>query len=535
MGFQASTCPYCACGCGLLLEAAEDLLMGAYPVLAHPVSRGSLCIRGWNSTDAWAHPDRLTQPLVKQAESLVPASPGAALAHICSRLKKCRASGGSIHFALAPTMANEDILAARRLADCLHASLFGFDFSGVPAARRAIRSVFGQPYCAGSPDIIDGAGLIWVFGAELAKHPQVSCRVSAAERRGARVVWFDLQSSSPDPDRLQVTVSGTDISLLPLILQQAALAQGHFPAEVPNAPGFPQLAAAHGHSTSLAAGGLDSSLIQRLAADFRASSTAVAIVGEAWLTTGRAVDGTTQLLQALTLLGAAGRVRIIAGEANSWGLCDLLEGREANEGLVESLNREPNSVVFICGDDLMRSVPRPDLVAGALSSVESVFVLDRFRSDTLPFADVVLPSCGFAELDGTVTNAFGSVQRWRKVVEAPGDACAERVWMGRIAHGLALASWPVTPLEWWQTLAGLVSPYDRVSELYGAASSVQFSDGGEAQLAFSLPLAEAAGASACLEKQLPRAASGSHPAMCATGAVSGRDEILQRESRTDRA
>ncbi|RPI21987.1 MAG: formate dehydrogenase subunit alpha, partial [Acidobacteria bacterium] len=74
MGFQVSTCPGCACGCGVLLEEVRGLLIAAHPVSQHPVSEGRLCIRGWNCAGSWRHPDRLTAPQIRQNGDLVPAS-----------------------------------------------------------------------------------------------------------------------------------------------------------------------------------------------------------------------------------------------------------------------------------------------------------------------------------------------------------------------------------------------------------------------------------------------------------------------------
>jgi predicted molibdopterin-dependent oxidoreductase YjgC len=40
------TCSYY--GCGLLLEVLADKVISTLPVKTHPVSQGSLCIKGWN-------------------------------------------------------------------------------------------------------------------------------------------------------------------------------------------------------------------------------------------------------------------------------------------------------------------------------------------------------------------------------------------------------------------------------------------------------------------------------------------------------
>ncbi|MBU1851676.1 MAG: hypothetical protein KJ995_04655, partial [Candidatus Omnitrophica bacterium] len=42
-----TTCIYCGCGCGLYLTEDKGLVTGAYPSVNHPVSKGSLCVKGW--------------------------------------------------------------------------------------------------------------------------------------------------------------------------------------------------------------------------------------------------------------------------------------------------------------------------------------------------------------------------------------------------------------------------------------------------------------------------------------------------------
>ena len=65
MNYQAvpTVCPYCGVGCNMVLEVCDGQLMGVRPHRQHPVSEGSLCIKGWNAHAFVRHPDRLTQPL----------------------------------------------------------------------------------------------------------------------------------------------------------------------------------------------------------------------------------------------------------------------------------------------------------------------------------------------------------------------------------------------------------------------------------------------------------------------------------------
>jgi predicted molibdopterin-dependent oxidoreductase YjgC len=61
-----TTCPYCGTGCGLYLQVLDGKVVGTLPVKGHPVSEGTLCIKGWNAHGFIHHPDRLTEPLIKE-------------------------------------------------------------------------------------------------------------------------------------------------------------------------------------------------------------------------------------------------------------------------------------------------------------------------------------------------------------------------------------------------------------------------------------------------------------------------------------
>jgi len=57
-----TTCVYCGCGCGLYFEVLDGEIVGVLPDKEHPISRGSLCIKGWNAASFVNHPDRLKTP-----------------------------------------------------------------------------------------------------------------------------------------------------------------------------------------------------------------------------------------------------------------------------------------------------------------------------------------------------------------------------------------------------------------------------------------------------------------------------------------
>lgn len=83
-----TTCSYCGCGCGILLEVLNEEVIGSLPVKTHPVSEGSLCIKGWNIHEFIGSDQRLKTPLLKKKGELQPASWDEAMTAAADGLKK---------------------------------------------------------------------------------------------------------------------------------------------------------------------------------------------------------------------------------------------------------------------------------------------------------------------------------------------------------------------------------------------------------------------------------------------------------------
>lgn len=83
-----TTCAYCGCGCGILLEVLNDQVIASLPVKTHPVSQGSLCIKGWNIHEFIGSDQRLKQPLLRKGGEFVPVSWDEALDAAAQGLKR---------------------------------------------------------------------------------------------------------------------------------------------------------------------------------------------------------------------------------------------------------------------------------------------------------------------------------------------------------------------------------------------------------------------------------------------------------------
>jgi len=185
-----TTCPFCAVGCGLVLEPAAGTVR-VRPMADHPVSRGQLCVKGWNAAAALAHPERLTTALVRIGDRLVPATLKDALDAAAAALAGALAEGGpeAVGVISSARATNEDNFAAMKLAR------FALGTNNVDHCARVCHapSVAGLSRTVGSGAMtnsiadIDRADCLLVIGSDTTEnHPIIGARMLEAKARGAR-------------------------------------------------------------------------------------------------------------------------------------------------------------------------------------------------------------------------------------------------------------------------------------------------------------------------------------------------------------
>ena len=105
-----TTCPYCGTGCALHLQVLDGDLVGVLPAKGHPISQGSLCIKGWNAHAFVNHKDRLRTPLIRKDGKFVEATWDEALTLVAEKLSAIKAESGpdSIGFLTSAKCTNEE-------------------------------------------------------------------------------------------------------------------------------------------------------------------------------------------------------------------------------------------------------------------------------------------------------------------------------------------------------------------------------------------------------------------------------------------
>lgn len=108
--YVRTICPYCGCGCEMLLETLDGRVVGTLPSKTNPMNQGKLCIKGWNVHEFVHSPERLTRPMVRKNGSLEAVSWDEALDYAAGRLREIKEAhgGNSLAFLASAKCTNEE-------------------------------------------------------------------------------------------------------------------------------------------------------------------------------------------------------------------------------------------------------------------------------------------------------------------------------------------------------------------------------------------------------------------------------------------
>lgn len=147
---------------------------------------------------------------------------------------------------------------------------------------------------------------------------------------------------------------------------------------------------------------------------------------------GREVGGMANLLPAHRNLADPSHRQEVA---DFWGVPSVPEkpGYTATEMFDALLSGKMKAVWIICTNPLV-SLPNARNVEVALKNAKFVVVQDiSAKSDTLQYADLVLPAAGWLEKEGTMTNSDRRITYLEKGVQAPGEALPDIEILRRFA------------------------------------------------------------------------------------------------------
>jgi formate dehydrogenase (coenzyme F420) alpha subunit len=515
-----TTCPFCSCGCGLYLQATGKRPGGSAPSANHPVSRGTLCARGWNAHEAVAWGERLTQPLVRRERGLRPVTWEEALAETVRLLFGVLGSGGAVGVLGSARATNEENFLAARLArsvletphvdSCLRATY-------TPAVD-GLAEVTGSHRLAGTLAEVERAEVIVLIEGDLARtHPRAAHAVLEALTRGARLITIGVARTQMSRlAALHLSAAPGEHSGVIARLARALLAASaaHPPAARLDPRGYGALR----ESVADLAAADESRTAAGWLADARRTAALVATTTFSVAQERANARGVASLLALTGHLGQPGSPLIILPlRGNLRGACEMgvapdrlpghapltdevvrqrlrnLWGRipVATTGLAAEAIVDRLAGVLIVAEDPGAVLALGKRAQEALGRMSCVIVLDAFATASVAAADVVLPIASFAESEGSVTNLEGRVQAVRPCGRPPGEARHGWQVLAEISSRLGVPTFCDSPLDILRQIAAAVPGYARVSDVAftpGWGSLTAGPNGGRLQLhEFAMP------------------------------------------------
>lgn len=461
MRFVLTSCPFCGVGCNFYLKVEDGRVVGVEPSFSHPVSRGRLCVKGWNAFEFIHHPDRLRKPLLKLRDGKFRSISWAqAYDLIIKKIKQIRRKYGADALGVVSSArcTNEENFLIQKFARAVLGT------NNVDHCARTCHSPsvaglgrsFGSGAATNSIDEIPQAKCILVIGSNpLESHPVIGWHIVTAKDKGANIILIDPRAT-PLANYADLHLSplpGTDIPLLNAMMQ-VILKEGLYDKKFveERTTGFDEFRKnLERYSPGLAERitGVEKEKIIKAARMYAKLKPACIIYGLGITEHVKGTDNVSSLANLAMLTGNVGKpssgVNPLRGQCNVQGACDMgalpnvYSGYQkvTDEGVRKKFERvwgvklpakngltnsemfsSPGRIKFyyIIGEDVIHSEPNSRHVISCLKSAEFVLVEDIFFCQSAEYADLVLPASSFAEKEGTFTNADRRIQRVRQAI-----------------------------------------------------------------------------------------------------------------------
>ncbi|WP_418001406.1 molybdopterin oxidoreductase family protein [Luteitalea pratensis] len=455
--------------CGMLIGGTPDT-----PELAgdgdFPVNRGALCIKGWTSAGALAHADRLTSPLVRNAEgALAPATWDEALDRIADAIRALQARYGKDAIGVfgSGALTNEKAYLLGKFARVALGTRH-IDYNGrfcMASAAAAANAAFGIDRGLPFPlaDIAEAEAILLVGSNVAETLPPAMQYFDAQRRAGGHLIVVDPRRT---PTAAAATlhlplVPGTDgmlaNGLLHVLIRDGLVDEAYIAQRT---IGF---AAVRGAVAACWPGrveritGVPEADIVRAAHLLGRSRSAIVLTARGAEQQAQGVANTLAFINIALALGQVGRrgggFGCLTGQGNGQGgrehgqKSDQLPGYrslrdpQARAHVAAVWGVDPDALpppgisafelldalgtdngprgLLVVGSNPAVSAPAAGRISKRLRALDLLVVCDFFVSETAALADVVLPVAMWAEEEGTITNLEGRVLRRRRVFAPP--------------------------------------------------------------------------------------------------------------------
>jgi assimilatory nitrate reductase catalytic subunit len=484
-------CCFCGQQCGIKLKVRDDEVVGFEPWYEFPFNEGKLCPKGVKRYLQNEHPDRLLQPLERDAshpDGFRPVSWDHALDRVAGEVERIQAAYGKDAFAMLSgvSLSNEKSYLVGKFAR-LALGTANLDYNGrlcMVSAGKAAKKALGIDRATNPWSDIPLADVVFIAGANVAEcAPITTSYVWRARDRGAKLIVADPRVTplARTADVFLGLRPGTDSALMGAILNvliERDWLDHDFIRD--HTDGFEAAAAAvadHTPAWAAEVTGVPAARIEEAAELWGTSATGMLLHARGIEHHTKGVENVWSCINLGLATGKYGKpgcgVSTITGQGNGQGgreqghKCDQLPGdrdienpehREyvasvwgcdvdeipgkglSAEEIVEAIHAgDIKGLLLICFNPVV-SLPDATFTKEALDKLEFFAVIEFFLSETAFHADVVLPGSLHEEDEGTSTSVEGRVIKLNPSKAPPGEArldwqilldIAERLGKGR--------------------------------------------------------------------------------------------------------
>ncbi len=498
-----SVCPYCGVGCQITYRIRDDRIV-AVDGRDGPANHNRLCVKGRFGFDYVAHPDRLTEPLIRKEGvakhdiDIDPANPYThfrkasweeALDLAAAGLKRIRDRDGKRALAGFGSAkgSNEEAYLFQKLVRT------GFGSNNVDHCTRlchassvaALMEGIGSGAVTAPFTAAADADVIIIIGARPTdNHPVAATFFKQAAKRGAKLIVMDPrgQVMARYATHMLRFKPARDVAmlnaLLHTIIEEGLYDRQYVQAHTEDFEKLCEHVRDYSPEKMAEICGVDAPTLRHIARTYARAEAAIIFWGMGISQHVHGTDNARCLIALALVTGQIGRpgtgLHPLRGQNNVQGASDAglipmvypdyqsvadPKVRESFEALWQTgLDDKPGLTVveimdaihageingmYIMGENPAMSDPDATHAREALAKLEHLVVQDLFLTETAKYADVVLPASAWPEKDGSVSNTNRQVQMGRVALPLPGNARLDWWIIQEIARRIGL-DWTYT-------------------------------------------------------------------------------------------
>ncbi len=457
-------CPYCALQCGMGID--EQLHVSGNE--SFPTNKGALCVKGWTSAELLRHPERLLEPLARNARGkLTPVSWDEALQRIALRFTEVQIQYGRDAAGLfgSGALTNEKTYLLGKFAR-IALGTANIDYNGrfcMSSAAAASNKAFGIDRGLPFPiaDIAQAEVILMVGSNSAETMPPLMQYFEQQRAQGGRLIVIDpRQSPTTNNATLHLKLTpGSDAALangiLHILIRDGLLDIDYIQSRTQDFERVKGLVATYWPAQVERITGVPEAQFVQAAHLFGTAKSAMILSGRG---TEQQSQGVNNVLSFINLALATGRVGrpfsgygCLTGQGNGqggrehgqkadqlpgyrkiddtaareyiasvWGVeeSELPKAGKSAYELLNSLGSEIKALL-VMGSNIVVSSPNATHIKARVRKLDFLAVADFFLSETAQLADVVLPAAQWAEEEGTMTNLEGRVLLRQRAVAPP--------------------------------------------------------------------------------------------------------------------